>query len=252
MPLYRGSRRLILRRNAIVASGPFTPLSLSGLKGWWKADAGAYTDAGTTLATNGQAVQQWNDQSGQGKHFIQATAGNKPTFTTVSLNGLPAVIGGATPFMQVASFALGGGTLSTYVVLKNTPTSGRILAYGVAGVDFNPGCAIAPYFPSANQLQAFDGTNASTTSASLTANNWYQIYSVWDGSTVNTYVGGVAQTGAASTPTFGASGTLNIFADPGGASNAALGGIAEIVVTSNASGTDRSNMQTYLFGRWGV
>ncbi len=56
---------------------------------WLKADAGTYTDAGVTLATNGQTVQQWNDQSGNNKHATQATAANRPKLITNVLNGKP-------------------------------------------------------------------------------------------------------------------------------------------------------------------
>ncbi len=56
---------------------------------WLKADAGAYSDAGVTLATNGQTVQQWNDQSGNNKHATQGTAANRPKLITNALNGKP-------------------------------------------------------------------------------------------------------------------------------------------------------------------
>lgn len=46
-----------------------------------------FSDAGITRATNGAAVQQWNDKSGNNRHVTQATAGNCPSFTTNSLNG---------------------------------------------------------------------------------------------------------------------------------------------------------------------
>lgn len=58
---------------------------------WLKADAGVYTDAGVTLATNGQAVQQWNDQSGNNKHATQLTAANRPKLVTNALNGKPLI-----------------------------------------------------------------------------------------------------------------------------------------------------------------
>src|SRR5580692_2641587 len=65
------------------------PPAVSGLQLWLKADAGVYSDAGTTLATNGQTVQQWNDQSGNGRHATQATSGNRPTYNTGKFNSLP-------------------------------------------------------------------------------------------------------------------------------------------------------------------
>ena len=56
---------------------------------WLKADVGVYSDAGITPATNGSGVRQWNDQSGNGHHASQATAGNQSTYTTNSMNTRP-------------------------------------------------------------------------------------------------------------------------------------------------------------------
>ncbi|MBS1495477.1 MAG: T9SS type A sorting domain-containing protein [Bacteroidetes bacterium] len=58
---------------------------------WLKADAGVYTDAGVTPATNGQAVQQWNDQSGNANHVTQTVAINKPVFKSPDATAQPAL-----------------------------------------------------------------------------------------------------------------------------------------------------------------
>jgi hypothetical protein len=41
----------------------------------------------STIAESGGAVSQWNDKSGNGRHAIQATSGNRPTVSTAALNG---------------------------------------------------------------------------------------------------------------------------------------------------------------------
>ena len=70
------------------AAGPAT----TNLWTWLKADAGVYSDAGTTPATNGGTVQQWNDSHTGARHFAQATAGNRPTWVTNAINTtLPAL-----------------------------------------------------------------------------------------------------------------------------------------------------------------
>lgn len=60
---------------------------------WYKADAGVYSDAGTTTAADNAAVQQWNDQMGTGRNLLQATAAQKPAFSnqTVLANFNPTV-----------------------------------------------------------------------------------------------------------------------------------------------------------------
>ncbi len=57
-----------------------------------KADAGVYSDNGTTPAvTDATAVQQWNDQSTITNHAGQTTAANKPAFYNSVINGYPAL-----------------------------------------------------------------------------------------------------------------------------------------------------------------
>lgn len=111
----------------------FLPTDISGLTLWCKADSGAYTDAGTTLATNGQTVQQWNDLSGNNNNFSQGTAGSRPTFTTDVQNGLPALV-----FDGVADFmnsTIGADTSRTIFVV----TEGLDVGFGgrFFGLDSN-------------------------------------------------------------------------------------------------------------------
>lgn len=100
---------MIITRPALSGSiGPVTGLPLTNLVLWLKADTQVYNDAGTTLATNGQTVQQWNDQSGLGYNISQATSARRPTFrSTGGPNGLPSVqFDGSSPNgMEVANNA---------------------------------------------------------------------------------------------------------------------------------------------------
>ncbi|MCG8330514.1 MAG: hypothetical protein MI974_22645, partial [Chitinophagales bacterium] len=52
----------------------------TALAHWSKADMDVFSDAGTTPATDGNSVQQWNDQSGQSLHLSQTTASQQPTY----------------------------------------------------------------------------------------------------------------------------------------------------------------------------
>ncbi len=56
------------------AAAAFSPTSISGIAGWWRADLGR------TIATG---VSQWNDQSGSGdanRNLVQATGSKQPTY----------------------------------------------------------------------------------------------------------------------------------------------------------------------------
>lgn len=59
------------------------PNSITGLIGWWKADA-------ITL-NNGTLVDQWSDLSTSGRHATQADTTKRPTFVTNVVNSLPVV-----------------------------------------------------------------------------------------------------------------------------------------------------------------
>ncbi len=56
---------------------------------WFKADAGAYKDLGSTLCANTDLCEQWNDQSGNGNNATQTSSGNRFQYLTNKLNGLP-------------------------------------------------------------------------------------------------------------------------------------------------------------------
>ena len=72
---------------------PRYPDSVSGLKLRLKADGVLWQDAArTTPATADSApVGCWDDASGVGNHFTQATAGNRPLLRTAIVNGHPVI-----------------------------------------------------------------------------------------------------------------------------------------------------------------
>jgi hypothetical protein len=70
----------------------FDPSTITGLLGWWKADALSLSD--------GDAVASWTDSSSNSNPWVQATGGNKPIYKTDGMNGRPAVVfDGSTSFM---------------------------------------------------------------------------------------------------------------------------------------------------------
>ena len=78
---------------------------------WLKADAGVYSDAGTTPAVDTDTVRQWNDQSGNGRNVSQGTSAKRPTYVAAGKNGLPVLrfdgvddlVSGASPTIPAAS-----------------------------------------------------------------------------------------------------------------------------------------------------
>ena len=106
----------------------FTPSSISGLKLWLSADSGAYNDAGTTLATNGQSVQQWNDRSSNSQNSSQASSGLRPLFVSSVVNGRPVIrFDGSDDFLSLGQ-SLTGSTQTFFIVARNNDlTNGSVL-----------------------------------------------------------------------------------------------------------------------------
>lgn len=74
----------------------FSPGQVDNNTLWLDAGRAVFSDAGTTLATNTQSVQQWNDVSitngtSNAINVTQTTAANKPTWQTGIVNGQPIV-----------------------------------------------------------------------------------------------------------------------------------------------------------------
>lgn len=58
---------------------------------WLKADRNVYNDAGTTPASDGDNVYQWNDLSGNSKDATQSSPGKQPEYVTNIINGFPVI-----------------------------------------------------------------------------------------------------------------------------------------------------------------
>lgn len=235
----------------VAAGGGFTPAFLTGLKGWWKADAGVFSDAGVTPATNGGNVQQWNDQSGNSQHFIQLTGANKPTYNTNTLNSLPVVTSAGSAFMDVATFAFSGTTVSVFLVVQATAGGGsRAICY-FTGADTAGDAFLAPFFNSLTNPADFS-LGGIVSNGTVVSGSWNEIGSIWDGVNNTMYIGNAAQGAVANAPTFATNGDLRIFTSSNGA-NLMTGSIAEIIVTNGAlNSTDRGNVHTYFNSKWGV
>ena len=129
-----------LMRLAAVQAQAWTPASLPNLALWLDgSDTGTlFLDTGATQAiTNNGAVARWNDKSGNGRNFTQATGANRPTFVASSINGKGAVtFNGTAGHMSAGdTLDLRTGSLGIMAAVKyNTgTTSGIIIAKSLYG-----------------------------------------------------------------------------------------------------------------------
>jgi hypothetical protein len=232
------------------------PSSVGGLYAWYKADAGVYTDAGTTLATNGQTVQQWNDQSGNGHHLSQSTSGKRPTYNTNVLNGLPVTTWAGGQCLQAASFAL--GTFTCLVVQKGSGTAGAVWEHG-ADINSNDGALLYGSQPSilVRKSAVYSARNANTTWGTQAD---YQLFAFRYGGThalTQLYFGDCpAQIPTQSTNngdpgTATTTATLNVGARNNAASVQLTGDICELIFYTPAiSAVNMRGVLQYLRGRW--
>lgn len=94
------------------------PGGVSGNLRWWlKANSGVFTDNGTTSASDGQNVQQWNDQSSVVNHARQITGANKPVYRTGIINGNPVLRFSSDQFLDGLAAPGIGATQSFYMFI---------------------------------------------------------------------------------------------------------------------------------------
>lgn len=98
-------------------SGIGTTDGTSHLKLWLRADRGVFSDAGQTAASDGQLVQQWNDQSGNGNNAMQNLAASRPVFTTNGFNGFPALNFSLMPTFLNAMLDISPGAMPNVTVI---------------------------------------------------------------------------------------------------------------------------------------
>lgn len=137
-PLWYGKRR---RRAA------FSPADVAGLQIWLDAALGLYQDdAGTTPAdANADPVGLWQDQSGNGLHVSQATAGNKPALTSSGINSLPVVTFSTDNYLLNSDAAIAtafAGTdkpFTVFAVVDKTTAAGTHTLWSLADKDSSAG-----------------------------------------------------------------------------------------------------------------
>lgn len=130
---------------SIIANDPVTsggggadmPPIITGLELYVTPDIEAYSDAGTTLAEDGDNIRQWNDQSGNGNTAEQTTASEQPIYKTSVLGGSNASIqiGSGDYFDLSSTLAISGSESFTFYVVYKKSSATRNSAIGSGGSD---------------------------------------------------------------------------------------------------------------------
>jgi hypothetical protein len=216
---------------------------------WLKADSGVYTDAGSTLATNGQTVEQWNDQSGNGNNVSQATSGNRPTFETGlwgSAN-MPGVLfaSASSNYMDSPTFGTPLSQPTTiFIVVQQTIIGGATKTFFDTNTGANEQVLLCN---SSSGYTQYAGTNVSSaTGLAFDTPGFFECY--FDGGSSYTNRNGVqvisGNVGSLTLP------QLRLGSNPSGTSGLD-GYILEVLVYSGTIGsTETAQILSYLKGRW--
>ncbi len=83
---------------------------------WLRADAGTFSDAGSTPALHTNQIRQWNDQSGNNRNAIQTTSANRPLLHLNAANGMPALRFTGDMFIDGPSLGISSSSGYTYIL----------------------------------------------------------------------------------------------------------------------------------------
>jgi len=210
----------------------------TNLVGWFMASAGAYTDVGASVPaiTNGDLVYVWQDQSGSGNHFIQATSGSRPVFATNVRNGNPALTCSSKTMSLAGNVTMNACTL--FVVAKDNTSSSLWVGKGTD---------TESYLYTSNIVRFKSGSGTQIDTSSFTANLWHIAQGRTNGTTCNSYYNAsLTSADQANTEDF-------IWRSMGLYNGSALinASIAEILIyNASLTASEMATVRTYLNGKY--
>lgn len=233
----------------------------SSMELWLKADRGVFSDvACTTSAGSGNDVACWQDQSGNGWSYTQATSGNRPNFLTAIQNNQPVIrFNGTSDYLSSGAVLAAGNDTFTYFAgwLANTAGTHVIFEQNSATQTTGERAALVT-IPAATYGFSGEG-NDFTNTAPYTAGQYEISAMVLNGNpiadNVLVYGRGTPYTGTINI------GTQNVGTSGGSAVGYKIptnsefhdGDISEIVVFSNAlNDTQRILVENYLSAKYDV
>lgn len=252
----------LLLRGAGLAAGAaaFDPGALSPAL-WLKADAGTFQTSGGSPATaDADPVGEWQDQSGNGRHFAQATGSKKPTLKLAIQNGKPVIrFDGTDDSLSTASLVLstfvGSNVATLFFLMKQNSAKGQNTAFAIPPALGTNSVSSYMTYDNVIYYDYGDSAGGGRLSASQPA-GWDDAFHAVEvyrsGSTGEVKVDGVTVVSGTFTDVLDAtaSGVFQLSSDDG---LAFMGDFGEVLVWPSAlSAGDRASMLAYFQGRWGT
>lgn len=230
-----------------------SPDELEDLELWFKADAGVYTDAGSTAASDGEAVQQWNDQSGNNRNMVQLTASIKPTYKTGIINDLPVLRFDGGDYLQGTWNSINTPFHLFLVSQVSNTSQDQFSSYFASYGTSPPAKSFQLDFGASGEWRSLHTLNAGSGFAEPelgTPSTDVVIMELQGGSSgIQVRLDGVDGDSAAD-PTNGTFGNFAVGRNRG-VSNFLTGDIAEVIVCSaELSASDAAGIRTYLTNRY--
>lgn len=224
------------------SGGGFAPTDISGCVLWLDASQ-------ITGLSDGDSMATWEDLSASGEDAAQGTGGLQPTYKTGIINGLPVARFASSRLENTTLTTLGSGDYHLFVVLKRNGGSSYRTFFSVGyGVAFTPIHSVNPshnYYtnPIGSGGNVTDGANADAT------------VEIFEARKVSNVTYTKKYGGSESSGTLGDTCTAGFIVGdywPSGG-QPFPGDIGEVILYSDAkTGTDLSDIETYLVDKWGL
>ena len=228
-------------------SSVFKPSAISGLFLWLDA-----ADATTLTYSSGTLVSQWNDKSGNNRHFAQATVSNQPVLTVGAINGVNALRFGSE------------SSLRNLTMNFNINAAYTIFAIGKVNQDQGGHSCLLKAGTVNNTLLFLGRLGKNFATFTGTATGWNDINAnspasetflpsimcmTVNGSVLTPYFNGTAMTTKTGTTASFTGMILGMQAD----TQPWIGDIAEVIIYGGALSTsDRQKIEGYLAWKWGL
>ena len=232
----------------------FTPADLTGNQVWLEADIEVYSDAGSTLCdTDGQNVQQWNDQTSNG---YDVSAGTTPLYKTAIKNSLPVVRFGIDGFGDPLTSNLDTSALSNnlkpftiaMVIQSRSVTTDNTIIGGTSDAGISVDIS-GSHFRLLKQATTLIGSNTAT----ISVDTWYILVVTYDGSGNYAFrVNGADDGSGTSDQTFSGSNT-RIGVDAAGTGARFQGDMGSLLINSTVlSSGNIAALENYWNSKWGI
>jgi len=249
---YDGRKHYLERINGqfVVSTTSWTPAEIA---------TSLWLDAGdaNTITLNGSNVSQWNDKSGNARHATQATANQRPTYTSNSQNGYGIISFGQSnlDISSTTPITSGNSNFGFFVAYKPKIASG----YGTIFANYSAGnfqLLFATSIPYATPWGLYNAASLDLDPGSYTQNENTIISCVRTSGSFVGYTNGTTKNTVANIASvYAGANTASVWTLGANTNNteAGLMDLYELIVIDGTVSTDtRQRIEGYLAHKWGL